>query len=698
MTIAEKEQKYTNRLIRETSPYLLQHAHNPVDWFPWGRQAFEAAQNEDKPIFLSIGYSTCHWCHIMEQESFTNERIAEIMNENFINIKVDREQHPEVDDTYMKAVQAMTGSGGWPLSVFLTPHGRPFFGGTYFPEKDMYGRSSFDKILLAVAMTWKSKRDEVLKSAGNIKEIIESSQIEKKKKQLSLKILENASLDLINSFDSTYGGFGQAPKFPQATALSLLLNYWFRTKQDNAIEVVEFTLNAMSKGGIYDQIGGGFHRYSTDQQWLVPHFEKMLYDQALLSRTYIHAYQVTGKEQYAQIARGILDYVLRDMTDKAGGFYSAEDADSEGCEGKFYIWQPDQIKEILGTKGAEIFNAYYGITAEGNFESGKNILNITVSKEELAERFGKDLEQIEEILTGANARLLKEREKRPRPYRDDKIITGWNGMMISSFASVGSILGEEKYIAAASNAAEFFLNILRQKGRLMRYYRAGQAVDLAFLDDYAFMSLCLLDLYEATFVPQWLAEARNLIDQMIELFTDENNGAFFMVGKDAEHLTTNYKPSYDTSIPSGNSAAALALAKIGKLTFSSKFSNIAKQIIDDFSESISKSPTSFSNMLIAQDFLLGPTQEIIITGDIEQVTTKEMLKITRKFFLPNSLKLFRPSGTAGQTIDNLIPFLKELPKESKTCAYFCENYTCRKPSYDVKKFEEILIKISKGAE
>ncbi|MHC4759592.1 MAG: thioredoxin domain-containing protein, partial [Planctomycetota bacterium] len=432
------EHKYTNELINESSPYLLQHAHNPVNWYPWGDKAFHLA---------------CHWCHVMEHESFENIEIANIMNEHFINIKVDREQRPDVDKIYMDAVHMMTGTGGWPMSVFLTPDGQPFYGGTYFPPEDAFGRPGFKRILLFIADAWKNKREEILNSAGRISQSLEDMSTAREGIQLNEDVLKNAYYYFSNTFDSYYGGFGRAPKFPQPVNLSMLLIYWHRTGEKKALEMAKATLDAMASGGIYDHLGGGFHRYSTDAQWLVPHFEKMLYDQALISYAYLQAYQVTSDENYARVAREIFDYVLRDMTDSRGGFYSAEDADSEGKEGTFYVWHPAEVKEILDSEDAEIFNAYYGITENGNFEDNASILNVSASIEQMAAKYEKEKEQIEAILKSSRLKLFDHRTKRPRPHLDDKVITAWNGLMISSLAYGGAVLNEQKYIDAAEKSA-----------------------------------------------------------------------------------------------------------------------------------------------------------------------------------------------------------------------------------------------------
>ena len=684
--------KYTNKLADETSPYLLQHAHNPVDWYPWSKEAFEIAKKHDKPVFLSIGYSTCHWCHVMERESFENEHIAKIMNEHFVCIKVDREQRPDVDDVYMTAVQMMTGSGGWPLSVFLTPDGKPFYGGTYFPPKDMYGRPGFEHLLLAIADSWKNKRAELLESADKISTILQQSSEEPGKETLSTDILNKSYLHLKQIFDSTHGGFGDAPKFPQPSYLSMLLRYWHRTKDNEALTMVETSLDAMAKGGIYDHLGGGFHRYSTDSRWLVPHFEKMLYDQALISNIYVQAYQVTDKEDYAKVTRDIFDYVLRDMTDPGGGFYSAEDADSEGKEGLFYVWEPKEIDGVLGTKNARIFNEYYGVTRKGNFEDNKSILNIKKSVEELAKQFKQDPKAIETILAQGCSKLLKHRSKRIRPHLDDKVISGWNGLMISALAYGGAAFDEEKYINAATKAANFTLTTLRRDGRLMRYYRAGKVIDLAYLDDYAFVIMGLLDLHEATFDTRWLAEAKELAEQMIELFGDENRGGFYLTGNDAERLIVRSKPGYDGAVPTGNSVAAIVLFKLGRLTMDTRFNNEAEQVLKAFSRQIQQSPTSLSAMLIALDFSIGPAQEIVIAAEAHQPDTKEMLKLIHSRFLPNTVVLLHQTGKAGEAIEKIIPFVKfQVAINGKATAYVCQNYVCKQPVNEISALKKLLL-------
>ncbi|MHC4689638.1 MAG: thioredoxin domain-containing protein [Planctomycetota bacterium] len=663
---------------------------NPVDWYPWSDEAFKVAKQQDKPVFLSVGYSTCHWCHVMEHESFENIEIAKVMNEHFINIKVDREQRPDIDKIYMDAVHMMTGSGGWPMSVFLTPDGKPFYGGTYFPPEDMYGRPGFKRILLSIADAWKNKRDDLLNSAGRISKSLQDINATGQGTELNEDVLKNAYYYFSNTFDSYYGGFGRAPKFPQPINLSVLLTYWHTTGDEKALKMVEKTLDAMASGGIYDHLGGGFHRYSTDAQWLVPHFEKMLYDQALISLSYVQAYQVTGKANYARVAREIFDYVLRDMTDPKGGFYSAEDADSEGKEGTFYLWEPDEIKEVLGKNDAEVFNSYYGVKAGGNFEDSKSILNVNTSIEQLAAKFKKEKGEIEAILKNSREKLLEHRAKRPRPHLDDKVITAWNGLMISSLAYGGAILNEQKYIAAAEKSAHFLLDTLQKDGRLMRFYRDGQIVNLGYLNDYAFVTMGLLDLYYATFDAHWLVEAQKQADRMIELFADEEKGPLYFTGSDAEKLIVRKVPSEDGVIPSGNSAAAMVLLKLSKLTMNPKYASRADKIIDAFSSQLASYPASSSYLVSAFSFSYGPTREIVIAGDSTDTATMEMLKLLKGTFLPDSVILLNGNEQQAK-LEKLSPFVAaQVAINGKATAYVCENFTCKEPVHTADELKEML--------
>ena len=692
MRTVQAKHKHTNRLIDESSPYLLQHAHNPVKWYPWGAKAFKRAKKKDKPVFLSIGYSTCHWCHVMERESFENEEIAEILNKHFVSIKVDREQRPDVDQIYMNAVMMMTGSGGWPLSVFLTPEGEPFYGGTYFPPKDAFGRPGFGRILLSVAEAWKKKRQRLIESAGKLSEFLKSPEATPVQADLSPDMLDNAFDQFKAAFDAVHGGFGGAPKFPQPTNLSMLLGYWYRTADSKALRMVTKTLDTMVNGGIHDHLGGGFHRYTTDARWLVPHFEKMLYDQAQLSRVYLEAYQITKNQRYAEIARDVFDYVLRDMTDPGGGFYSAEDADSDGEEGTFYLWDAEQISDVLEKEQARLFNAYYGVTAKGNFEKGKTILSIVSSTEQLAKKFEMRPAAIENALAVARRKLFEAREKRNRPHRDDKVITSWNGLMISSLAYGGMVLNERKYTQAAERCAEFVMSTLHESGWLRRYYRDGRVVGKAFLDDYAFTIMGLLDLYEATFNVKWLIEAKTLSEEMIEWFADREGGGFFLTGKDNEKLIARSKPGLDGASPSGNSIAALALLKLGRLTMNQEFAEQGSRILEAFSSQLVQSPANSSAMLIALNFWLGPQQEIIIAGDAEAMDTQRMIERVRSTFLPNAIILLHDLGRANSALYELVPFIKhQIPLSGKSTAYVCENYACREPVNDLDKFERLLV-------
>ncbi len=531
MSVSTEEHRFTNRLAKESSPYLKQHGHNPVDWYPWGDEAFEKARKEDKPIFLSIGYSTCHWCHVMERESFEDEAVAKYLKAHFISIKVDREERPDVDNVYMAAVTAMTGSGGWPLTVFLTPDRKPFYGGTYFPPEDGFGRSSFTAVLHSIVDAWESRRDDILAGAEKLAGHVRSRSEGAKQSELTAKTLEKGYSSFNSRYDATHGGFETAPKVPRTHSLTFLLRYHDRTGQERALRMVEKTLTEMHQGGIYDHLGGGFHRYSTDPVWLVPHFEKMLYDQALIGRAYLEAYEVTKDELYASVARDIFRYVLRDMTDAHGGFYSAEDADAEGVEGKFQVWSMDEIRDVLGKEDGAFFAQVYGASEVGNYreeatgeETRRNILHLPKSLSEVAAAGGTTEAALEARLAPLREKLFLVREKRVHPLKDDKVLTDWNGLMISTLAHAGRVLGEREYTAAAIRAADFLLTEMVEDGRLLHRYHRGNASIPAFLDDHAFLILGLNDLYEATLDARWLAESVRLADRMIELFADEENG------------------------------------------------------------------------------------------------------------------------------------------------------------------------------
>ncbi|MBI4436043.1 MAG: thioredoxin domain-containing protein [Candidatus Omnitrophica bacterium] len=673
-----------NRLIHEKSPYLLQHAYNPVDWYPWGEEAFEKAKKEDKPIFLSVGYSTCHWCHVMEKESFEDSEVAKIMNDHFVSIKVDREERPDVDNIYMSFVMAMSGSGGWPLNVFLTPDRKPFYGGTYFPPVEMWGRPSFKTLLLQIADAWKNQKGSLLESSNSLAEAFkeQSDRSSEKKFTLSEKTLEGGASQFASQYDGSYGGFGPAPKFPRSHTLSFLLRHWKRSGDPRALEMVEKTLQEMAKGGMYDHLGGGFHRYSTDGQWRIPHFEKMLYDQAILSRSYLEAYQVTKKQEYAATARDIFDYVLRDMQSPEGGFYSAEDADSapdpkhpdEKSEGAFYLWKKEEILKILGEEKGKAFSYRYGIEEEGG------VLY--------------EAHPVEDALSEEKKKLFSERTKRLRPHLDDKILVDWNGLMISSLAFGAQVLENPRYEKAAREAADFILEkLIREDGRLLHRYREKEAAILGTLEDYAFFIHGLLDLYEASFEVRYLESAKRLCIQMRDLFWDDKEGGFFLTGDDAEKLLLRPKELYDGAIPSGNSVAVLDLLRLGRFTMERSFEEKAKQLFDTFSAQIAQSPMHFPQLLIALHFALGPSKEIVIAGEKEDPQTQAMLKTIYERFIPNKIVVLHPSGKEGKAIESLVPFVaSQDPMDGKTTAYVCENYVCNLPTNDVKVLESLLEK------
>lgn len=678
-----------NRLIHEKSPYLLQHAYNPVDWYPWGEEAFQKAIRENKPIFLSIGYSTCHWCHVMERESYEDEEVAKILNENFVSIKIDREERPDIDNIYMAVCQAMTGSGGWPLNLFLTPERKPFFAGTYFPKTERYGTPGFIAILNQISNLWKTNQQSVITSGNQVTNVLQSMAATTPGVILTEETLKHAYEQLRDSFDNIYGGFGSSPKFPTPHNYTFLLRWWKRSKDPMSLEMVEKTLERMGRGGMYDHVGGGFHRYSTDEYWLVPHFEKMLYDQALTAMAYTEAYQATGKTYYADIAKGIFAYVLRDMTSPEGGFYSAEDADSEGIEGKFYVWTPDEIIQILGEKDGKIFCDYYDVSKEGNFEE-KNILHVDKSFEAFTKLEGIKPEALQELLRTGHEKLFAVREKRMHPHKDDKILTSWNGLMIAALAKGAQAMHEPIYAQAAMRAADFILDILRQKdGTLLRRYRLGDAAIPGYLDDYAYFVWGLTEMYEASFEVKYLKAALDINKQMIENFWDKKDGGFFFSGARNEQLIAQTKEIYDGATPSGNSVALLNIVRLGRMTGNLDLEKMAEQIIKTFGETISQHPSGYTQFMCALDLALGPTKEIVIAGEPDQKDTKLMLQEIRKRFLPRKFLLLHPSK--DKSIENIAQFVKkQLPIEGKATAYICENYACNAPTNDINKIIQLL--------
>jgi len=735
-----------NRLAREKSPYLLQHAHNPVDWYPWGPEAFEKARKENKPIFLSVGYSTCHWCHVMEEESFTNPDIAKLLNQYFVSVKVDREERPDIDQVYMQAVQSMSGSGGWPMSVFLTNDLRPFYGGTYFPPEDRWGRPGFSTVLKSLHEKWVNEKESIQQAGKELTEHLAAHAVraEASSQTLGPETLQAAYAQLDGTFDVRYGGFGRAPKFPRSHDLSLLLRYWKRTGEKKALGMAETTLVEMARGGIYDHLGGGFHRYSTDHKWHVPHFEKMLYDQALLAKTYLEAYQATGKQVYAQTARGILDYVKRNLCDEDGGFYSAEDADSAAAvfnktadgavppggrgsaatdlanekdgavpptgrgsaeaqpqkkiEGAFYVWSAAELQKVLGEEIAAVVGDYYGVKPDGNAENdphgeftGKNIFYQALALEELAEKYGKTHAELTTQLSAARKRLFDVRETRPKPHLDDKVLTDWNGLMISAFALGSRVLNEPAYLQTARRAADFITAKLRDPhGRLLHRWRAGDAAIPAFLDDYAFLIQGLCDLYEAGFEARDFQAANDLLHQALVLFWDEGRGGFFFSARGTEKLLYESKELYDGALPSGNSVMTLNLIRLGRMTMNRDLDRKAEQTLGYFSGMIHRHPSGFTQMLAALDFVLGPSREVVLAGLVKEM--KPLTDVLDQRFVPNKVVLVNDKSRADNALLKLLsPFTADQTAlGGRPTAYVCKNHVCTLPVYDPIRFSELL--------
>jgi len=683
-----KEPGYTNRLIHETSPYLLQHAHNPVDWYPWGQEALSRARKEDKPILLSIGYSSCHWCHVMEQECFENEAIAKIMNEKFISIKVDREERPDLDEVYMNAAQVMTGGGGWPLNVFLTPDLVPFHSGTYFPPEDRAGMPGFPKILVVLSDYYRTHRGEVDKMVGQVKQALQQIvRLAPSQETMEAGVLDKALQAMESQFDSANGGFGRAPKFPSSMGLSFLLRQWKRTGSKEALGMVELSLEKMAHGGMYDHLGGGFHRYSVDERWLIPHFEKMLYDNALLSRTYFEAYQATRKEGFRQVGEEILQYVIREMTGPEGGFYSTQDADSEGKEGKFFVWTRDQIKEALGKEMGTPFSAYYGVTPHGNFEGGSSVLNIESTLGKVSELYGMSVPDLAKLLGEGRKKLFDEREKRVKPGRDEKILTSWNGLMISGFVDGFNVTGKESYLLAAQKAARFILREMRPEGHLMRVYKGGRCHTKGYSEDYVFFIQALLDLYEATVEMEWLKAAEELNRELIHQFWDEKEGGLFFVGKENESLIAHSKSPYDNATPSPNSVAVFNLLRVGTLTGEESLKQKAEQILHLFYGFLSEHPAGFTHMLSALSFFLHP-EEIGVIGSKDDLRTKSMLREIHLAYLPNKILSLRDPRISPEP--KWFPFLTEKGIPEVPTTFVCKGFTCLPPVHDEKELKKIL--------
>jgi uncharacterized protein len=671
-----------NRLQYETSPYLLQHKDNPVDWYAWGDEALAAAREQDKPILLSIGYSACHWCHVMEHESFSSERIARIMNQHFINIKVDREERPDLDNIYMAAVQMLTGHGGWPMTVFLTPEGKPFYGGTYFPPEDRPPMPGFPRVLMTIAEAYRERHDEVVESAGQISQHLHDHfQHDLKPGSLSESMLDAALRNLAPQFDNRNGGFGGAPKFPPAMTIEFLLRAHRRSGATRPLEMAEFTLTKMARGGIFDQVGGGFHRYTVDDIWLVPHFEKMLYDNALLLRAYVDAYRLTGNPLYQQVADRTFDYVLREMTSDTGGFYSTQDADSEGEEGKFYVWTPDEIDAVLDPADADVVKRYYGITGPGNFE-GKNIPNVPEEPEKVAAALGIGLNDLTSAIDRANAALYEARSRRVWPGRDEKVLTSWNGLMLRAFAEGAIALGRSDLLDAAVRNATFLRENLHRDGKLLRTWKDGTAKLNGFLEDYAYLIDALVSLYEATFDVEWVRWADALTRVMIDEFHDEENGTFYDTGRSHEALITRPKEVTDNAVPSGNSVAAGALQRLAILTGTIEHRRVAIEILERYGSIAVAQPSAFGRMLSAYEFAVAHPREIALSGKDDDPRLHALLDVVHTHYLPNTVvALLRPDDDPSVT--ETVPLLayREMV-DGKPTAYVCYNYACRQPVTD----------------
>ena len=676
--------KKPNRLINEKSPYLLEHAFNLVDWYPWGEEAFAKAKTGDKPIFLSIGYSTCHWCHQMAHDCFENEGIAAIMNDKFVSIKVDREERPDLDEVYMKAVTSLTGHGGWPLSVFLTPDLKPFYGGTYFPPVPKHGLPGFPEVLNFIADTWKTKREEVVQSSEEITKAI-SEGYEHKEGTLSKLLLDNAYAVVLSAHDPQFGGFGRPPKFPLPSYLGFLLRYNARTGKGPALNPVIKTLDAMADGGIHDQLAGGFHRYSTDRYWLVPHFEKMLYDNALLARVYADAFRATRMQRYTRAARDTLDWILEEMTSPDGGFFSAQDADTPEGEGYYYTWTPAEVAQVLGKDDGAVFCEYYGVSPDGNFEGGRSILSVTTTSEKTASKLGLTIEQVEKALERGRKALLDARRKRNRPHVDDKILASWNGLAISSFACAYQALQDERYLSAAERSADFVLSKLVKKGSspmLRRRYRDGDVAIDGNLEDYSFLIAGLLDLYEASFDKKWMSASIMLAEEMVGLFWDADRGGFFLKPPGGDIVAI--KEGYDGPTPSGNSVAALDLLRLAEFTGNQDFREMAETTMKLFADSMESMPTGYLEMLAAVDFSFG-SKEIVVAGGWGPAEANTMLKEIRTRYLPTKVLALADGDPAMARLTDGKASIKGMPT-----VYVCENFACKAPVTDVTALRKQL--------
>ena len=682
------EHRHTNHLIHETSPYLLQHAHNPVDWYPWGDEAFQKARSENRPILLSIGYSACHWCHVMERESFEDEKIAALMNDLFVNIKVDREERPDLDEIYMNAVQMITGRGGWPMTVFLTPEGKPFYGGTYFPPEDRYGVPGFPKILQGVANAYREKPQDVERSVEQILAALQRMSLSTESQQpFSSDIIGQSAEQLAQAYDTDHGGLGKAPKFPNVGVYELFLRHYHHSKGNRFLEMVTQTLTKMAQGGIYDHLGGGFHRYSVDKKWLVPHFEKMLYDNAQLVRIYAQVYCVTGEPLFKQVVDETMNYLMREMLHTEGGFYSTQDADSEGEEGKFFVWTEEEISQILGEEASEIFCRIYDVSEEGNFEE-KNILHPILTLEQASKFFRRDLKEIESLVSDAKAKLFQEREKRIKPFRDEKILISWNGLMLSGIAEAIKISPQPIYLEAANRTVDFIFTKMFRDGHLLHTYKSGTAKILGYLDDYAFLAAGLLDLFEATVNRAHLDRALELAEIMLHEFWDEAGGGFFYTGRSHERLIAQSKPIFDGSIPSGNAVATQVLLRLYHYTGKEDYLKRAERILRAYYNAMENQPFGFAHMLAALDFYLQKPKEVVLVGDKKEPKTLELLTKIHSLYVPNMTLQLASRDDSLEKVSPLLAGKRQF--EGKPTVYVCHNFTCSRPVVEWDELKPLL--------
>lgn len=682
--------KHTNRLVHESSPYLLQHAHNPVDWYPWSDEAFVKAKQEDKPVLLSIGYSACHWCHVMERESFENEQIAQLMNDLFINVKVDREERPDLDEIYMNAVQMLTGRGGWPMTMFLTPDRQPFYGGTYFPPEDRHGMPGFPRILQGVAQAYRDKPEDVQKSVEQILSALKRmSHSEDHEHVFAPEAIGKAAEQIASAYDAENGGLGQAPKFPNPGVYELFLRHHHHSGTKRFLEMVIHTLTRMALGGIYDHLGGGFHRYSVDEKWLVPHFEKMLYDNAQLVRSLALLYRITGNEFFKRVMEETLDYLIREMLHSEGGFYSTQDADSEGEEGKFFVWSLMEVNQILGEKDGEIFCRIYDVTELGNFE-GKNILHPILTVAQAAALFKKTPDQIETLIAQAKHKLLAAREARKKPLRDDKIIAAWNGLMLSGLAEAVKISDKPSFLAAANRTIQLIFTRMFSDGLLLHMYKDGMAKQLGFLDDYAFLAIGLLDFYEATLDRSALERAVELTEVMLREFWDSSQGSFFYTGNSHEQLISRTKPCFDASVPSGNAKATELLLRLYHLTGKEDFRGKAEIVLRSYSHAMESQPFGFAHMLCALDFYLRKPKDVIVVGKPDDSRTTELLAVINSLYLPSmTVQLVGPD----EPLEEVSPLLAGKTQiHGSATAYVCHNYTCSAPVTQPEELRLLLVR------